>query len=94
MAKAKSPARSKSPPKSAKSSAKSTPRKQQKKTKQRRKSPWREIRLVLIVLIWLSIPLAGFIAYVAIKILSGKFRDSSPAMVLIAAAFVTKFWIG
>ncbi len=36
----------------------------------------------------------GFIAYVAIKILSGKFSDSSPAMVAIAAAFVVKFWIG
>ena len=88
MAKAKSPARSKSPPKSAKSSAKSTPRKQQKKTKQRRKSPWREIRLVLIVLIWLSIPLAGFIAYLAHDlpgIHSFEGPKSAPSITLQAA---------
>ena len=36
----------------------------------------------------------GFIAYVVIKILSGKFSEASPAMVVIAAAFVAKFWIG
>ncbi|MBT4426721.1 MAG: PBP1A family penicillin-binding protein [Rhodospirillaceae bacterium] len=47
------------------SDAKAAPQKPQQKSKQRRKSPWREIRLVLIVLIWLSVPAAGFIAYVA-----------------------------
>ncbi len=36
----------------------------------------------------------GFIAYVVIKILSGKLSEASPAMVVIAAAFVAKFWIG
>ena len=33
----------------------------------------------------------GFIAYVAIKLLSGRYRDASPAMLVLAAVFVAKF---
>ena len=51
--------------KAANTKAKSAKSTQNKNKKKRRKSPWREIRLVLIILIWLSIPAAGFIAYVA-----------------------------
>jgi penicillin-binding protein 1A len=56
--------------------------------KQSRKSPWREFRLALIVLIWLSVPTAGFIAYVAHDLpgsdaLTGP--KSAPAVILLAA---------
>tara|TARA_B100000965_G_scaffold397943_1_gene415247 strand:+ start:166 stop:1455 length:1290 start_codon:yes stop_codon:yes gene_type:complete len=33
----------------------------------------------------------GFIAYVAIKILSGRYKDASPAMIVLAGIFVIKF---
>ncbi|MGD9537065.1 MAG: NCS2 family permease [Alphaproteobacteria bacterium] len=33
----------------------------------------------------------GFIAYVAIKLLSGHFREASPAMIVLALVFVAKF---
>jgi AGZA family xanthine/uracil permease-like MFS transporter len=33
----------------------------------------------------------GFIAYAAIKILSGRRQEASPAMIILAAAFVLKF---
>ena len=35
----------------------------------------------------------GFIAYVAIKILSGRHKDASPAMIVLAGIFVIKFAI-
>ena len=50
-------------PKSA--STKSKPTDQNKTAKQRRKSPWREIRVALIALIWLTLVATGFTAYVA-----------------------------
>lgn len=34
----------------------------------------------------------GFITYAAIKLLSGRFRDASPTVVILAALFVIKFW--
>jgi AGZA family xanthine/uracil permease-like MFS transporter len=37
----------------------------------------------------------GFVAYAAIKILSGRFRDLNPALVILAVLFVIKFaWLG
>ena len=33
----------------------------------------------------------GFIAYATIKLLSGRFRDASPAMIVLAALFAVKF---
>ncbi len=33
----------------------------------------------------------GFVAYVAIKILSGRYREASPAMLVLAAIFIAKF---
>ncbi len=33
----------------------------------------------------------GFIAYVAIKVLSGRYKDASPAMIVLAGIFVIKF---
>ena len=33
----------------------------------------------------------GFIAYVAIKLLSGRTRNASPAMLALAAVFAVKF---
>ena len=59
-----------------------------KAPKQRRKSPWREIRVTLIALIWLSIVVAGFIAYVAHDLpdsdsLTGP--KSAPAVTFLAA---------
>lgn len=35
----------------------------------------------------------GFIAYVAIKILSGRHKEASPAMLALAAVFAVKFWV-
>ena len=59
-----------------------------KPAKQRRNSPWREIRLALIALIWLTIVAVGFIAYVAHDLpdsdsLTGP--KSAPAVTLLAA---------
>ena len=59
-----------------------------KAPKQRRKSPWREIRLTLIALIWLSIVVAGYIAYAAHDLpdsdsLPGP--KSAPAVTFLAA---------
>ena len=56
--------------------------------KKRRKSPWREIRLALIALIWLTLVAAGFVAYVAHDLpdsdsLTGP--KSAPAVTLLAA---------
>jgi penicillin-binding protein 1A len=61
---------------------------QTKTPKQRRKSPWREIRVTLIALIWLTLVAAGFIAYVAHDLpdsdsLTGP--KSAPAVTLLAA---------
>ncbi|MFP6688873.1 MAG: PBP1A family penicillin-binding protein [Alphaproteobacteria bacterium] len=58
-----------------------------KPAKQRRNSPWREIRLALIALIWLTIVAVGFIAYVAHDLpdsdsLTGP--KSAPAVTLLA----------
>ena len=55
--------------------------------KKRRKSPWREIRLALIALIWLTLVAAGFVAYVAHDLpdsdsLTGP--KSAPAVTLLA----------
>ncbi|MBT5415880.1 MAG: NCS2 family permease, partial [Rhodospirillaceae bacterium] len=36
----------------------------------------------------------GFITYVAVKVLSGRFSEVSPAMYVVAAIFVAYFWIG
>jgi AGZA family xanthine/uracil permease-like MFS transporter len=37
----------------------------------------------------------GFVSYVAIKVLSGRFRDLNAALVILAVLFVAKFiWIG
>ena len=60
---------------------------QKKPPKQRRKSPWREIRVTLIALIWLTLVAAGFIAYVAHDLpdsdsLTGP--KSAPAITLLA----------
>ncbi len=33
----------------------------------------------------------GFITYAAVKILSGRWRDASPAIIFLAGAFVLKF---
>ena len=72
-----------------KNAAGNTPKSTQKKNKkQRRKSPWREIRLVLIILIWLSIPAAGFIAYAAHDLPgSDSFTGpkSAPSVTLLAS---------
>ena len=36
----------------------------------------------------------GFITYVAVKALSGRFAEVSPAMYAVAAVFVVYFWVG
>ena len=36
----------------------------------------------------------GFITYVAIKVLSGRFGDVSPAIFILAVIFGLKFYIG
>jgi AGZA family xanthine/uracil permease-like MFS transporter len=36
----------------------------------------------------------GFITYVAVKALSGRFSEVSPAMYAVAAVFVVYFWTG
>ena len=56
--------------------------------KARHKSPWRKIRLALIALIWLSLVIAGFIAYAAHDLpstdsLAGP--KSAPAVTILAA---------
>jgi len=56
--------------------------------KVRRKSPWREIRLVLIALIWLSLVIAGFIIYTAHDLPSTESLTgpkSAPAVTILAA---------
>ena len=63
------------------------PTDQKKTPKQRRKSPWREIRIALIALIWLTLVVAGFIAYVAHDLpdsdsLTGP--KSAPSITLLA----------
>jgi len=35
----------------------------------------------------------GFIAFVAIKALAGRWRDVSPTVAVLAAAFVLKYWL-
>ena len=43
----------------------------------------------------LSVPLMaagfGFIAYAAVKLLSGRAREANPALVVLAALFVLKY---
>lgn len=68
-------------------SPKQKPIDQKKTPKQRRKSPWREIRVALIALIWLTLLVAGFIAYVAHDLpdsdsLTGP--KSAPSITLLA----------
>ncbi|SVE44769.1 uncharacterized protein METZ01_LOCUS497623, partial [marine metagenome] len=68
-------------------SPKQKPIDQKKNPKQRRKSPWREIRVALIALIWLTLLVAGFIAYVAHDLpdsdsLTGP--KSAPSITLLA----------
>ncbi len=36
----------------------------------------------------------GFIAYAAIKIVSGRWRDVNAAVAVIAVAFLVRIWIG
>ena len=36
----------------------------------------------------------GFITYALVKLVSGKFADAGPAVLLLAAIFAVKFWIG
>ena len=60
-----------------------------KAAKRPRKSPWREIRVALIALIWLGLVAAGFIAYVAHDLpdsdsLTGP--KSAPAVTILAEA--------
>ena len=66
---------------------KAKPTDQKKIPKQRRMSPWREIRVALIALIWLTLLATGFIAYVAHDLpdsdsLTGP--KSAPAITLLA----------
>ncbi len=35
----------------------------------------------------------GFIAYAAVKLLSGRFGEARPAMLVLAALFVVRFWV-
>jgi AGZA family xanthine/uracil permease-like MFS transporter len=35
----------------------------------------------------------GFIAYAAVKLLSGRFSEARPAMLVLAALFVVRFWV-
>jgi penicillin-binding protein 1A len=68
-------------------STKPKPTDQKKIPKQRRKSPWGEIRVTLIALIWLTLLATGFIAYVAHDLpdsdsLTGP--KSAPAITLLA----------
>ena len=35
----------------------------------------------------------GFIAYAAVKLLSGRFQEAKPAIVVLAALFVVRYWV-
>ncbi len=74
--------------KSADKKKSSAPPKTSKAQKTRRKSPWREIRVALIALIWLSLVIAGFIAYAAHDLPSSDSLTgpkSAPAVTILAA---------
>ncbi len=62
--------------------------KSSKTHKTRRKSPWREIRVALIAVVWLSLVIAGFIAYAAHDLPSSDRLTgpkSAPSVTILAA---------